>query len=300
MRAATRRSEFRIRPMSLAPRTACTSNRAALRRIRGSSCRPREAAIRLTVDRIPSRVWARRWLRRLRRDDRTVSRSRARRYRCAHPRNDGSAATAHARRTTATRAARLRRRSSARTYLLAWVDRGGRATDARASADRSASFGAFRRGRKQPTCESPSIARRYRPDEEIAVDAAAAGAQGYALMTFESAIGVEPRVVRTSGGHASARLRATDAAGELRVGAAFVRDGAIEWNTIPVTLDGAGTTARRAVIAGAASTFAPGETATAVCYAARRPGTFVVRHQPRSAFGQRALRVRRRPCSPSA
>lgn len=159
-------------------------------------------------------------------------------------------------------------------FLLAWVDRGGRATDgAQVRVDPQASAPS---GEGESSDVRIALDREsYRPDEEIAVDAAAAGAQGYALVTFESAIGVEPRVVRTSGGHASARLRATDAAGELRVGAAFVRDGAIEWNTIPVTLTAPGRP-RAAQLSLASETFAPGETATAV-FTGATPGTFVVR-----------------------
>ncbi len=40
--------------------------------------------------------------------------------------------------------------------------------------------------------------------------------------------------------HARAHYRASDATGELRVGAAFVRDGAIEWTTVPLLLEAPG------------------------------------------------------------
>jgi len=97
------------------------------------------------------------------------------------------------------------------------------------------------------------------------------------LITFESSLGVEPRVVSASGGRATARLRAIDAAGDLRVGAAFVRDGSLEWNTVPIELAAAGRPRVDRLVLGNAL-FAAGEAAH-VTFAdgALHSGTFIVR-----------------------
>ena len=72
----------------------------------------------------------------------------------------------------------------------------------------------------------------YRTGETVAVTAQASGAQGEALLTFESALGIQYSVVRVSEGRATAHFRAVDAAGELQVGAVMVHDGALEWSTV--------------------------------------------------------------------
>ena len=100
---------------------------------------------------------------------------------------------------------------------------------------------------------------------------------GDALITFESALGVQSRVVKTDGGRAVAHLRAVDAAGELCVGAAFVRDGALEWSTIPMPLSAPGRP-RAAQLSVGSAPFAPSEAAK-VSFNGNvvGPGTFVVR-----------------------
>lgn len=80
----------------------------------------------------------------------------------------------------------------------------------------------------------------YRPGEPVIVDATAPGASGEALVTLEGASGVQADVVRVVGGRARATLRAIDAPGALDVAASFVRDGAIESNSVPLDVDGAG------------------------------------------------------------
>lgn len=160
-------------------------------------------------------------------------------------------------------------------FLLAWIDRNGRAIDAA-------------QVRMDPQAASPTeggstavavhLDREvYHPGDTMTVDADAPGAQGEALITFESALGVELHVVRVTQGHAVARLQASDAAGELSVGAAFVRDGAIEWNTAPVVLAAPGRP-HAAALALQNSAFAPGE-ATKISFEGAPGGaqTFVVR-----------------------
>jgi hypothetical protein len=160
-------------------------------------------------------------------------------------------------------------------FLLAWTDRGGRAIDAaQVQIDPQAAA---------PADEgSPNVRIRldrsvYRPGDEIVVDAEAPGSQGEALITFESALGVDQRVVRVVQGHAVARLHAIDAAGELSVGAAFVRDGSFEWNTAPVTLSAPGRP-HSAQLAIGNEDFAPGAAAKiSFDGGSAVSGTFVVR-----------------------
>jgi hypothetical protein len=160
-------------------------------------------------------------------------------------------------------------------FLVAWIDRDGRAMDAaQVRVDPQAT---------QPASDSGSADVRitldratYRAGEPLGVDASAPGSQGWALITFDSALGVETRVVRVSGGRAGARFRALDAAGELRVGAAFVRDGALEWSTVPVSLAAPGRP-RAAHFTLAGDQYAPGALAKISIDGDGGSGTFIVR-----------------------
>jgi hypothetical protein len=161
-------------------------------------------------------------------------------------------------------------------FVFAWVDRGGRAVDAAQvrvdpQADAPAVDGA------SPGVRIGVDRETYRPDDEVTVDANAPGAQGNALITFESAFGIEIRNVKTAGGHAVARLRAVDAAGEIRIGVAFVHDGAIEWNTLPIALSAPGRP-RSAGLSLGSGEFAP-SAAAKISFdgVAFGSGTFVVR-----------------------
>jgi|HubBroStandDraft_4_1064222.scaffolds.fasta_scaffold00065_26 hypothetical protein len=160
--------------------------------------------------------------------------------------------------------------------IFAAVDRGGRAMDAaQVQVDPQAPADTTDGGSADVHITVDKSA--YRSDEDVAVNADAAGSQGVALITFESALGIQMRVVRTSGGRAAAHLRAVDAAGELNVGAAFVRDGAIEWNAVPLTLAAPGRP-HFARVALAKTEFAPGQAAKiALDDASANRGTFVVR-----------------------
>lgn len=161
-------------------------------------------------------------------------------------------------------------------FLLAWTDRNGRAIDAaQVRIDPQAAAPAADAGSANVRIRlDRSI---YRPGDDIAVDAEAPGSQGEALITFESALGVDLRVVRVVGGRAAARLRAVDAAGEVSIGAAFVRDGSLEWNTLPVVLSAPGRP-HSAQLAIGAEPFAPGA-ATKIAFDGdgESAGTFVVR-----------------------
>jgi len=80
----------------------------------------------------------------------------------------------------------------------------------------------------------------YSSGDTVSIQAAAPGSTGDAFITLESALGAQTLVTPVSSGRTSASVRAADATGELRVGAAFVRDGAIEWTTVPLGLDAPG------------------------------------------------------------
>jgi hypothetical protein len=81
---------------------------------------------------------------------------------------------------------------------------------------------------------------RYVGGDTVRVDAALPGAQGNALLTLETAEHTETRVVNVAGGRASASFRAAGVPGVLAVGAAFVRDGALQWSTVPLVVDAPG------------------------------------------------------------
>jgi hypothetical protein len=160
-------------------------------------------------------------------------------------------------------------------FLVAWIDRGGRAMDAaQVRIDPQAA---------QPASDGGSADVRialdkatYRAGEAIGVDASASGSQGAALITFEGALGVDTHVLRVAGGHARAEFRAVDAAGELRAGAAFVRDGALEWSTVPISLAAPGRPgAAHFTLAG--DQYAPGALAKLSVDGGGGSGTFIVR-----------------------
>jgi hypothetical protein len=117
----------------------------------------------------------------------------------------------------------------------------------------------------------------YRAGDDVHVDASLDGAEGDAFITLESAQGAQTLVTPISGSVAHATFKAGDVPGDLRVGAAFVRDGAIEWSTVPLTIDAAG---RPQVVALGMSTddFAAGATASVTLRDTQdAPGTVAVR-----------------------
>ncbi|MGA7202718.1 MAG: hypothetical protein WBX26_12880, partial [Candidatus Cybelea sp.] len=160
--------------------------------------------------------------------------------------------------------------------IFASTDHGGRATDAVAvQIDPQASTPAT--DGRSPNVRIAVGANSYRAGEEIAVNADAPGSQGDALITFESALGLQFIVAGTNGGRAVAKLRAANAAGELRVGAAFVCDGAIAWSTVPLALSAPGRP-HLSSLSVRSEHFAPGEDArVAFEEGSEGRGTFVVR-----------------------
>ncbi len=161
--------------------------------------------------------------------------------------------------------------------IFASVDDSGTAMDAAAEqVDARASAGSSEEGSADVhvTLAKPV----YRAGDDVSVDAVAPGAVGDGLISFESAQGAQAAVVSTAGGRASAHFRAADATGELRVGAAFVRDGAIEWATVPLVLDAPGRPNFVPLAFDHDASFAPGQAATIAFHGASSGnGTLVVR-----------------------
>lgn len=97
----------------------------------------------------------------------------------------------------------------------------------------------------------------YRAGDNVAITAMLDGASGDALLTIESAVGTQTLSVPVHDGRASGTLRIADAPGDLRIGAAFVRDGAIAWTNVPLELDAPGRPVH-ATIAMPSGALAPG------------------------------------------
>jgi hypothetical protein len=81
---------------------------------------------------------------------------------------------------------------------------------------------------------------RYKPQDKVSVRASVAGAAGDAFISIDGARTYAVHVAPVSGGNAQAALTLTDPQGDVRVFAAFVRDGAIVADAIPIAIDGPG------------------------------------------------------------
>jgi hypothetical protein len=117
----------------------------------------------------------------------------------------------------------------------------------------------------------------YHASDDIHISASLPGATGDALITLEGALGSESVVASVNGGKADSSLKVVDAPGDLRVGAVFVHDGAMEWTSVPLALDAPGRP--QFVPLGIDGTqFSPGASASVTLRDSREgPGTVVVR-----------------------
>ena len=117
----------------------------------------------------------------------------------------------------------------------------------------------------------------YHAGDDVRVTAALPGGAGDAFVTLEAASGSQSTTAPVNGGSAHASLRVTDAPGDLRIGAAFVRNGAIEWTSAPLNVDAPGRP-QFAALSMADGTFAPSASASVSIRDVRTtPGTIVVR-----------------------
>jgi hypothetical protein len=101
---------------------------------------------------------------------------------------------------------------------------------------------------------------RYRPGDRLALAARAPGASGDALLSLEGARTYATRLASVSNGEAAATVQLGDPQGDVRVSAAFVRDGSIATAGRPVALDAPGH-ARLTELALDKPSYAAGETA---------------------------------------
>ena len=117
----------------------------------------------------------------------------------------------------------------------------------------------------------------YHAGDQVRANGSLPGASGDAFVTLESALAVQTAVAPAPGGRVNAQFRVSDAPGQLRVGAAFVHDGAIEWTTTPLQVDAPGRP-QFVPLALDRTDFAPGASTTIGLRDTRPgPGTVVVR-----------------------
>ncbi len=81
---------------------------------------------------------------------------------------------------------------------------------------------------------------RYRIGEKLTVDASLAGATGDAFVTLEGARPMGEQTIATQSGRAGAQFTVPETVGDAQVGVVFVRDGAMEYATQRVAVDGPG------------------------------------------------------------
>lgn len=102
--------------------------------------------------------------------------------------------------------------------------------------------------------------QRYRVGDRVTVDASLAGATGDAFVDLEGARAMGDQTVATSGGRANATFSIPESVGDAAVGVAFVRDGALEYATQRIVVDGPGH-ARATALSADHPSYAPGAVA---------------------------------------
>jgi hypothetical protein len=116
------------------------------------------------------------------------------------------------------------------------------------------------RSRRSVEAQLATDKPRYRIGEKLRVDASLSGAVGDAFVDFEGARPLGEQTVSASGGRASAVFTVPETVGDAAVGVAFVRDGALEYATHRVAIDGPGR-ARATALASDKTAYAPGSVA---------------------------------------
>ncbi|HTW84375.1 MAG TPA: hypothetical protein VMD91_09935 [Candidatus Sulfotelmatobacter sp.] len=102
--------------------------------------------------------------------------------------------------------------------------------------------------------------QRYTVGERVTVQASLSGAVGDAFIDLEGARSMGEQTVSASGGHAGASFVVPETVGDAAVGVAFVRDGALEFATHRIAIDGPGH-ARATTLTTAQTSYAPGAVA---------------------------------------
>ena len=101
---------------------------------------------------------------------------------------------------------------------------------------------------------------RYHVGDHVNVDATLTGAVGDALVSFDGARSLGDSTVSTNAGRATGSFTVPETVGDAEVGVAFVRDGALEYGSTHISIDGDGH-ARATAITADAATYAPGAVA---------------------------------------
>jgi uncharacterized protein YfaS (alpha-2-macroglobulin family) len=101
---------------------------------------------------------------------------------------------------------------------------------------------------------------RYRAGERLHVDASLDGAAGDAFFDLEGARAMGEQTVAAGGGRASAVFTVPETVGDAAIGVAFVRDGAMEYATQRIAIDGPGH-ARATTLSADKAAYAPGSVA---------------------------------------
>ncbi|HEX3467825.1 MAG TPA: hypothetical protein VHT05_07100 [Candidatus Elarobacter sp.] len=101
---------------------------------------------------------------------------------------------------------------------------------------------------------------RYRSGDRLRADALLAGATGDAFFDLEGARAMGEQTVAAANGRASASFTVPETVGDAAVGVAFVRDGALEYATRRIAIDGPGH-ARATTLSADKPAYAPGSVA---------------------------------------
>jgi hypothetical protein len=116
------------------------------------------------------------------------------------------------------------------------------------------------RSRRSGEAQIATDRARYRVGEKVAVNASLAGAVGDAFLDLEGTRALGEQTIRTSGGRASARFAVPETVGDAAIGVTFVRDGALEYTTQRIVIDGPGH-ARLTTLSADKPAYAPGSVA---------------------------------------
>jgi len=134
------------------------------------------------------------------------------------------------------------------------------------------------RARRSADVQIATDHARYRVGEHVQVDAALNGSTGDAFIDFEGTRAMGEQTVAVAGGRARASFSVPETVGDAAVGVAFVRDGALEYATQRLVVDGPGHP-RATTLAADHAIYAPGSTAhvTIADGGERSPATLAIR-----------------------
>ena len=116
------------------------------------------------------------------------------------------------------------------------------------------------RSRRSVEAQIATDKPRYRAGERLHVDASLSGATGDAFFDLEGARAMGEQTAGAGNGRASAGFAVPETVGDAAIGVAFVRDGAMEYATRRIAIDGPGH-ARATTLSADKPAYAPGSVA---------------------------------------